>query len=874
MDYIPDYSIFAGRAVEIGFFKAMRFFNHFGTGIHPMNIVNTKLLYLFFTFFLFHPQGILAEGLRFSGNGYPIDKRTSYNVFSEHPVTFSGYYEINFDLSLYLTSDIGNIVRIKAENNHRIFNLFYDGHGTDHLFLLNEEGRSNLISITLDKSNYPARQWLTVHIGFDLKDKTITLSVENQTYKADSISLPDKITPTIVFGKSDHIIDVPPFAIRNLSVGNSGKYTFKLDEYQGDIVYDTKVKKIGSVSNPDWLINDSYHWKPEAKFNSSTVSGSNYHSGKKELYYFNRDSILIYNLRTKGSEAIAFNEPCPVDMRLGTNFIDRENDRLYCYEVYYDSTYQGPTVASLDLHTFEWRIESYDKLPTQLHHHASYFDTSTRQYIIFGGFGNMLFSNQFYRYDLNTKKWNIFAVDNKGRISPRYFTSLGLHEQSHQLYLFGGTGNLSGDQLLGREYFYDLFRLDLSSKEITRAWKIPWNQENGVPVRNMIINDRPYFYTLFYPEHFTESYLKLYRFSLKDGNYTILGDSIPIYSDKINTHANLYYDYDLNTLYAVVHQFRDDIQSDLQIYSLAFPPITEKELANHPPTAKRSDGRAGYITIGIVILGVAILLLLRSRNKQKESPVPDIDNTLHKFADKQDTQTQPQANTIFLFGEFTVCNRDKRDVTYMFSKKLKEAFCLLLQYSQEKEGITSPHLSRLLWPEKPVGEVKNIRNVTLNRLRKILEELDGIELLYEKGMFTLTQNDPIYCDYTRCMQILSSNQWESEHQELIEIVTRGKFLENEEKAFYDSFKEKTEKQIEPLIIRALVGTYEKEDWETTIHLAEAAFHIDPMNETALNCMIMAMQKLGMHEGAKIKYLSFLIEYKKVMGKEYPNPIKF
>jgi two-component SAPR family response regulator len=93
---------------------------------------------------------------------------------------------------------------------------------------------------------------------------------------------------------------------------------------------------------------------------------------------------------------------------------------------------------------------------------------------------------------------------------------------------------------------------------------------------------------------------------------------------------------------------------------------------------------------------------------------------------------------------------------------------------------------------------------------------------------------------------------EAEYKELIEIVIRGKFLENEDKPFYDSLKEKTEKRIEPLIIRAMEESLDKEQWQTTIDLAQAAFHIDPMNETALNCMIKAMQKLGMHEGAKIK----------------------
>lgn len=351
-----------------------------------MITTNRKILYILFIFCLLNLQGILAEGLRFFDRGYPIDKRTSYNVFNEHPVSFSGNCEITFDLSLYSTSHIGNIVRIKSDNDDLIFNLFYNGHGEDQLFLLNKEGRSNLISISLDKSSYPPRQWLTIHLDFDLKNETITLAVGDHTYKVDNVPLPDEFTPAIIFGKSDHIIDVPPFSIRNLSVGNSVKYRFLLNEYKGNIVHDTRGKKIGYVTNPYWLINDSYHWKSEAQFNSSTVSGTNYHEGRMVLYYFNRDSIILFNVRSRSSETVVFNTPCPVDLRLGTNFIDQKNDRLYYYEIYEDSTHQNPTIASLDLNSFEWRIESYDRLPFQLHHHASYFDSSSGQYIIFGGF--------------------------------------------------------------------------------------------------------------------------------------------------------------------------------------------------------------------------------------------------------------------------------------------------------------------------------------------------------------------------------------------------------------------------------------------------------------------------------------------------------
>src|SRR5690606_35192668 len=133
----------------------------------------------------------------------------------------------------------------------------------------------------------------------------------------------------------------------------------------------------------------------------------------------------------------------------------------------------------------------------------------------------------------------------------------------------------------GRKYYYDLYKVDLNTKQITKLWEIPWNKDNVVPVRGMVILNDSSFYTLCYPEHFSESKLNLYRFSIKDGSYEILGDSIPIYSDKITTNANLYYDSGLNSLYAVVQEFEDDISSNLKVYSLAFPPVTAEELTSY-----------------------------------------------------------------------------------------------------------------------------------------------------------------------------------------------------------------------------------------------------------------------------------------------------
>jgi two-component SAPR family response regulator len=135
----------------------------------------------------------------------------------------------------------------------------------------------------------------------------------------------------------------------------------------------------------------------------------------------------------------------------------------------------------------------------------------------------------------------------------------------------------------------------------------------------------------------------------------------------------------------------------------------------------------------------------------------------------------------------------------MFSAQLKQIFCLILQYSATEDGIASQRLSAILWPDKPADKVKNSRGVTINHLRKVLSELNGIELIYDKGYFKIAQTGEFYCDYTRCIQIISSHEVEKHRDELAEILSRGKFLQLSDHPLYQSFKEEMEKKLKPVL---------------------------------------------------------------------------
>ena len=177
-------------------------------------------------FFLISKESF-SQGLKFSGSKEPIDKRTSYNVFDDESVVFTGFYTIEFELSLYPTTRIGYIIRIKNAKSDKIYNLFYDGQGDNILFKFNEEGKSSLITAEIKREELINLRWFKTIISFDLKKNTIKLTLHNHTFVARNVGLPDQYYPVIIFGKSDYIIDVPTFAIQNMAVGNNyKKYAF------------------------------------------------------------------------------------------------------------------------------------------------------------------------------------------------------------------------------------------------------------------------------------------------------------------------------------------------------------------------------------------------------------------------------------------------------------------------------------------------------------------------------------------------------------------------------------------------------------------------------------------------------------------------
>lgn len=168
-----------------------------------------------------------------------------------------------------------------------------------------------------------------------------------------------------------------------------------------------------------------------------------------------------------------------------------------------------------------------------------------------------------------------------------------------------------------------------------------------------------------------------------------------------------------------VQETRDDVSSKFSVYSLLFPPVSlEKYIANN---SGGSVSRVWLVLAVAVVVGGGVWIVYKwRRNSGKGEAGKAVRQDKEQLLDASDTTKMERqavdagtANSMYLFGDFSVFDRSGRNISYMFSLRIKQIFCLILRYS-DADGISSKQLSDLIWPDKPKDKVKNSRGVAIN----------------------------------------------------------------------------------------------------------------------------------------------------------------
>ena len=821
-----------------------------------------------------------SQGLLFQANDKEIKERTSLQIFQEGEIPcFTKNFQLSFELSIRDFDTFGYVFLLKEDQGKTKYSFTYTYlDGENSTFKFNTDGKENHYSLNL-RNDALAYQWIPVSFAFDLQQDVLTIRIGDNEKKITSLGLKDTFCPHLFFGRYDYILDMPTFAIRNLKLegDRSHSYTFPLNENEGEEVHTSTGKVLGTVVNPVWLINGSYHWEKLFEYSFQTPSGITFEPDSQRLIIFSQDSLLTYNLLKRQPQKYSYSNKLPVKLQLATHFMNTTDGKLYVYELN-NLPLGDATVAALDLNNQEWKQTGVAALPVQLHHHDGFWDETTGKYLVFGGFGNKRFNNTFLEYDIEADRWDTLSYSGDW-IIPRYFSGMAVNKNREHVYVFGGMGNESGEQSVGRNYLHDLYLLDRKQQSVRRLWQNA-SDHRLVVARDMILTpDEKYIYALCYPEYLSDTYLRLYRLTVDDGTMKALGDSIPMRSEEIMTNANLYYNSLTHEYYCTTTEFDKKGHTVIRTYVLSAPPVSLDEIRSY---GSRSSLEIRWLWImagiGVLLLVGGVLFVRKKRGKQRNAVLesssvlmsPPVGREPDKSVQGKETLAKEdfesslvRPNAVYLFGPFTVIDRNGRDITHLFSSRLRQVFIYILLHSTHN-GVLSASLNEVFWPDKPDDKVKNLKGVTINQIRKNLAELDGVELVHDKGYFRLVFTD-CYCDYFRFRTLKNAEEVENE---LGILLMRGKFLDGMDAGMMDHFKQKVEEFLSSFLPLEIERLYQQHKYDAVIRFCNVLFRVDPVNELALAYGMHALNHTGSSQEAILQYSLFVREYRQMMNEEY------
>ena len=823
------------------------------------------------------PIAVNSQGIRFNSSESSIVERTSYNVFVHDQPKFSGNFSIEFDLSIIDSKVFGYVLNIKDKDNPISYSLAYiDNTGGNGELKLNLDGVKKLLSVPIEKELIGSRKWMKIVLNFNSTSKEITLKVNDKMFSSIENEFNNTIVPEIHFGKHGSVIDVPLMAIKDLIITNKKQSTlFNFNESNGNDVYDSNGDLFGDVDHPNWLITESYNWKLISSKSFNKVTSVTFDENNNRFIYQNTDTLSFYDHTNNKRSFYSFKNKLTVPMRLGTSFLDPNENKLYVYELS-DVLNGKSTIASIDLKTPEyWTKNSSLKLSQQRHHHNGFFNHKSNKYLIFGGYGNQRFTNAFNSYDIKNDNWEpvTFTGD---VISPRFFAGM-THIGNQNLLLFGGQGNETGEQSIGKTYYYDCYKINLKTNNIQKLWDVKQENTKMVSARNIVLSkDSTSFYTIGYSEYNPSTFLQLYNYSIKDGSHKIFGDSIPMISEKIRTNANLYLNNSTNQFFCVTQEFEEDGSNKINIYSLNDQPVAKDNIYS---IEKKSSSNIVF-TLIILLFMAGVLYYLKYLNKKRKKKKNEFKAQVQNILKPQKRNTiEIKSNATFLFGSFKIIDKNKKDISYLFSPKIRQLFLLLLFSSKQKgvSGLTSERIHSTLWPDSTPQKAKNLKNVIISQLRNILKDVDGLELIYSKSRFFMEIEDEFYCDYFNFSTQLESLRDDlldyNSLNELTNLISPGKFLLSINDECFDKIKKNFEYEILKIIPNQLKRMYTNKDYSPIIPLTEILFNIDSLNETAFYYRIHTLHNMDLTLKAKKQFNDYIIRYNKIMGDNFPGTYK-
>jgi len=839
-------------------------------------------------FFLFTCYSYAQEnyGLTFNSFNVPQEKRTGIEIGNDNPICFSKDMDLAFEFYFIPNRSIyfGYVFRMINTSGQNIDLLYNE---KDKVFNTISGGVFTNINFSLEPEAL-FKKWTKVR--YHLMQDSLACYINDVLYKTVRISFKDKCFK-ILFGTNRSpefsTTDEPPMVMRNISIkeDNELKYLWTLkNNPAGNIIYDSIGNQEATVYNPVWTEDLHKNWQLLQTIDVKGDASVAYDADADNLYVVGNDSVFrlgISDVTTNVSSTLSNS----YRLFQGNQSIYNTSEKKL-YNFYIDIK----AMSGYSPTDFTWNNKIDSVANTEYGHTNRVFVKEENALYIFGGYGQMKYKNQVQRYDFNTKKWEDITVSGDYFI-PRYLAAAG--RAGNHIYIIGGYGSTSGDQVLNPGHLYDLVDFNLQTRSFKKLYTLKEPDTSFVFAGSMVVDSvNNCYYALCFDKSKYDTKLQLMKGSLLSPQYKFLATSIPYAFHDVVSDADLFYSATTKQLIAVTQLVDLGKQTTVKIYNIAFPPL----LPGMEAPAEQHFATKIIVLAIIFVLAVLLVYWFFVKNKKIKAVFVNREDNAHSenlllssevitnsrvfikdkkmFEAPEFVSERENSIHIYLLGNFEIIDSEGNDISKQFSPLLKELFLvILLNTLRSSKGITSEKLNDIFWENKTGKNAKNNLSVNIVRLKSILSKISDIHIIKNGERWECEYDSKkVSIDLADLLQLRS--MYPNEHgreylSKMLYFVSRGAFLKQAEYIWLDDIKADLSNKIIDELLEENKNLNPEKDAEYIIEVANCIFNFDSLNEDALHFKCKTLDKLGRHSIAKSTYERFAKEYRKSYGEDFP-----
>jgi two-component SAPR family response regulator len=836
--------------------------------------MNSKRLYIrtfvcfFFALFLLAQETAIPQisGLGFNSYGVTKDLRTGIDLFPEKPLTVKDNFELSFSFRLRKAEKqyFGYVFRLITEDKNIDLILNHDGPEITYFTLV--DGQKLLARVNSDFDNLC--NWNIIDFKFSASDKSVTLTLSDTTFQISDVGINKGSRLSLYFGLCNvgnfKTTDVPPIYLRDIKIKEQDRLThyWPLDEMSGQTALDAEGGMSAMIINPLWLKSEHFNWKEVYSEESDGYSWCTFDQGRDEVIIIKSKDIVRYSVVSGQRTEITPKNPNANILNSRQAVYDPEADIVYLLDI------DKPSVAGFDFKSQLWTGDLLAGLiESDFTHYNKYYSATDTSIYFFGGYGHHKYKNLVQKYSIRTG--NLVRLQTGGDIfNPRYLAGLG--EISDTIYIMGGFGSDSGEQILNPHSYFDLMTFSLKNHSFRKKFEITPPPTDHAFSNSIIINpaDRS-FYALIFPVFNYDGYLQLIKGSLDSPDYKQLGSRIPYQFLDVASFSDLYLSRQTNKLVAVTIK-NEEGKSQVKIFTLGFPPDQQPGTIT---VAGSENHILLYLLTGffVVVLILSALFLLRRRKKPQQNHEEKVSQPT--ISPEPGKKSKGSVSYLNFFGDFQVISCNGEDITRKFTPLLKELFLLIWMNSIKNDiGISNEKIIETLWHDFSDTSAQNNKAVNIAKLRVILSENFSCSLTYKNtGYWRIDyKNTNVVNDYYEFLKITSGkgDLYKPDLLKLVDFSHKGQFLANLKYSWLEEYKVSVSNEMITRLVKFLRSLSLKDEPDTVIRISDAIMTFDNLNEEALENKCKVLVSLGRHAVAKEVYDQFVRDYKTLYFREY------